>query len=186
MPIKYEKESSFLSSEEIRSIEEWTSEMKKYPLLIPIVKRKIAQRTLEIPHKNIGNGLNRMVYDLGNGYVLKIALSEIGLISNAQEFRLYHFSHPDIQQYLCPVMEKGQGWIVMKKMDHKASMNLVNLQKLSDLIIKFLLHGIVPVDLKLANIALTHDNEMVVIDYGLFIKTLYGKTVDSNDYIHSE
>ncbi|MGE6261015.1 hypothetical protein ACQKCU_24575 [Heyndrickxia sporothermodurans] len=176
MPIK--KESSFLSSKEIGSIDAWIFEMKKYPLLIPSVKKKLAQRTLEFKHKIIGNGLNRMVYDLGNGYVLKIALSEIGLISNAQEFCLYHCSHPDIRQYLCPVMEKGHGWIVMKKMDRKVSMNLVNLQKLSDLTMKFLLRGIVPVDLRLANIALTHDNEMIVIDYGLFIKTLYGRIVN--------
>jgi RIO-like serine/threonine protein kinase len=147
--------------------------MKKYPLHTPRKKMKLAQPTLELPYKIIGNGLNRMVYDLGNEYVLKIALSEIGLISNAQEFNLYHNSPPDIRQHLCPVMEMGQGWVVMKKMDCKVSMNLVNLQNLSELTMKFLLRGIVPVDLKLANIALTHDNQMVVIDYGFFIKTLY-------------
>ena len=185
MPITNDKGSSFLSSKEIGSIDAWISEMKKYPLLIPTKKRKLAQRTLELPYKLIGNGLNRIVYDLDNGYVLKIAFSEIGLISNGQEFSLYHSAHPDIKQYLCPVKEKGQGWIVMKKMERKAPINLENLQKLSTLTMKFLLRGIIPVDLRLANIALSHDNEMVVIDYGLFIKALHGKSDQSNDDIHS-
>jgi hypothetical protein len=143
--------------------------MSKYPFRTPWKKINLAQGTLTLPYKIIGSGLNRMVYDLGNGYVLKIAFSEIGLISNNREFNLYHSSQPDIQQYLCPVMERGQGWIVMKKMDRKVSMNLVNLQKLNELTMKFLLHRIIPVDLKLGNVALTQDNKMIVIDYGLFI-----------------
>lgn len=180
MPIKNEKESSFLTSKEIDSIDEWISKMAIYPLSIPREKIKLAQRTLELPYKVIGNGLNRMVYDLGNGYVLKIALSEIGLKSNTQEFNLYHSSHPDILKFLCPVMEKGQGWIVMKKMDRKVSISLVNLQKLSELTMKLLLKGIVPVDLRLSNIALTDDNQMVVIDYGFFTTPLYGRNENSN------
>lgn len=179
MPNENEKESSFLTSKEIGSIDAWISKMIICSHCIPREKVKLAQRTLELPYKIIGNGLNRMVYDLGNGYVLKIALSETGLISNTVEFNLYHSSHPDIQQYLCPVLEKGRGWIVMKKMDRKVSMNLVNLQKLSELNMKFLLRGIVPVDLKLSNVALTHDNRMVVIDYGFFIAPLNGRIVRS-------
>jgi hypothetical protein len=179
MPIN-EEENSFLSSKEIDSIEAWISIMKTHPLSTPKEKMKLAKRTLDLPYKIIGNGLNRMVYDLGNGYVLKIALSEIGLISNTQEFNLYHSSHPDIRKYLCPVMEKGKGWIVMKKMDRKVSINLVNLHKLSELTMKFLLRGIVPVDLRLSNIALTDDNQMVVIDYGFFTAPLYGRNENSN------
>ena len=56
MPITNDKGSSFLSSKEIGSINAWISEMKKYPLLIPTKKRKLAQRTLELPYKLIGNG----------------------------------------------------------------------------------------------------------------------------------
>jgi hypothetical protein len=163
------KESLFLTSKEIDSIHAWISKMSKYPFRTPWKKIKLAQDTLTLPYKIIGSGLNRMVYDLGNEYVLKIAFSEIGLISNTREFNLYHNSHPDIQQYLCPVMDMGQGWIVMKKMDRKVSMNLVNLQKLSELTMKFSLHRIIPVDLRFGNVALTQDNQMIVIDYGLFI-----------------
>lgn len=163
------KESSFLTGKEMKCIDTWISQMEKYSFRIPSEKRKIAQNTLYLlPYETIGNGFNRIVYDLGNGYVLKIALSEIGLKSNSQEFNLYHSAHPDIQKSLCPVMEKGQGWIVMKKMDGKASINVENIQKLSELAIKFLRQGIVPVDLRLANVALTHENQMVVIDFGLF------------------
>ncbi|HEY2420778.1 MAG TPA: hypothetical protein VGI04_05160 [Neobacillus sp.] len=172
MPINNESETSFLTRNEMDSIEAWISIMRIDPLSIPKEKMKLAQRTLELPYRIIGNGLNRMVYDLGNGYVLKIALSGLGLISNTQEFNLYHTSHPDIQKYLCQVMEKGQGWIVMKKMDRRVSLNLVNLQKLSKLTMKFLLRGIVPVDLRLSNIALSDDNQLVVIDYRFFTTPL--------------
>lgn len=144
--------------------------MSKYPLRTPRQKVQLAKCTLTLPYKIIGNGLNRMVYDLGNGYVLKIALSKIGLISNTKEFNLFHNSDLEIQQYLCPVIEMGQGWIVMKKMNRNVPMKLVNLQKLIELRKKFLRYRILPVDLRLGNVALTQDNHMIVIDYGLFIK----------------
>ncbi|PLT35090.1 hypothetical protein [Bacillus sp. V5-8f] len=162
-------ESHFLTSKDIKSIHEWMAIYRRYLLYTPWQKKQLALRTLTLPYKVIGNGLNRMVYDLDNGYVLKIALSEIGVISNSQEFNLYQTSDSTIRKYLAPVMEMGQGWIVMKKMDHKVPINLVSLQNLTELTMKFLLHRVVPVDLRLGNVALTNDNQMIVIDYGLFI-----------------
>jgi hypothetical protein len=34
--------------------------------------------------------------------------------------------------------------------------------------LKFLSYGVIPIDLRLANVAYSEDNKMVVIDYGLF------------------
>ncbi|WP_233522545.1 hypothetical protein [Peribacillus glennii] len=118
----------------------------------------------------IGHGFNRIVYNLANGYVLKIALSDIGLLSNYREFELFHNSDLNIRQYLCPVLEAGEGWVVMQKIDRKVPMRMRNVRSLSDLTMKFLMNRIVPVDLRLGNVAFTHDHQMVVIDYGLFIK----------------
>ncbi|OCA86127.1 hypothetical protein A8F94_13615 [Bacillus sp. FJAT-27225] len=163
------EESQFIKRIEIQSIQTWIGHLGKYILYTPMQRAKIAQRTLNFPYAVIGSGLNRIVYDLGNGYVLKVPLSFIGLASNANEFHLYHYAHPDIKQHLCPVIELGLGWIVMKKMDRKMAVNLENLQKIGQLTQKFLLHFIVPVDLMPRNVALTHDNKIIVIDYGLFI-----------------
>lgn len=178
MPFHNEKESSFLTINDIGAIDRWISKMKETPLSLPSDKRKLAQRTLDLPYHVIGYGLNRLVYDLGSGYVLKIAFSEIGLICNTQEHTLYDNSNPEIRNYLCPVLAKGDGWIVMKKMERKASIKIENLEKLSKLSLIFLLHGIIPVDLRLANVALTDDNQMVVIDYGLFTTTPLYKSAD--------
>ncbi len=178
MPFHNEKESSFLTINDIGTIDGWISKMKENPLRLPSDKRKLAQRTLELPYNVIGYGFNRLVYDLGSGYVLKIAFSELGMICNSQEHTLYINSNPNIRNYLCPVLAKGNGWIVMKKMERKASINIENLEKLSKLSLIFLLHGIIPVDLRLANIALTDDNQMVVIDYGLFTTTPLYKRAD--------
>ncbi|GHH98878.1 hypothetical protein [Neobacillus kokaensis] len=178
MPFPNEKENSFLTINDIDAIDGWISKMKENPLRLPSDKRKLAQRTLNLPYNIIGHGFNRMVYDLGSGYVLKIAFSEIGLICNTQEHNLYNISNPKIRNYLCPVLAKGDGWIVMKKMERKASINIENLEKLSRLSLLFLLNGIIPVDLRLANIALTDDNQMVVIDYGLFTTTPLYKRAD--------
>ena len=40
--------------------------------------------------------------------------------------------------------------------------------KLIELELKFLSYGIIPIDLRLVNVAYSEDDEMVVIDYGLF------------------
>ena len=80
----------------------------------------IANNTLKFKYKMIGHGFNRIVYDLDNGYILKIALSYVGLIGNANEAYLYNNCNEEVKKYLCPVKEFGSGWIIMKKMETNA------------------------------------------------------------------
>jgi hypothetical protein len=116
----------------------------------------------------IGYGFNRIVFDLNNGYILKIAMCDVGLIGNANEAHIYNNCKKEVKKYLCPVKEFGSGWIIMKKMDNKVPFAIMEYAKLIELQINFLMHGIIPIDLRLANVAYTEDNQMVVIDYGLF------------------
>jgi hypothetical protein len=161
--------SSMLSRSELQTIESWISEMGKHQFFKTARQiMLIAKKNINFKYEMIGHGFNRIVYDLNNGYILKIALSEMGLIGNENEAYLYKNCHKEVQKYLCPVKEYGSGWIIMKKMDSKVPLAIPEITKLIELEFKFLRYGIMPVDLRLANVAFSEDNEMVVIDYGLF------------------
>ena len=161
--------SSMLSRKEIETIETWISQMGIYQLFETVTQKMvIAKNTLNFKYKMIGHGFNRIVYDLDNGYILKIALSYVGLIGNANEAYLYNNCNDEVKKYFCPVKEFGTGWIIMKKMDTKVSYTIMEYTKLIELELKFLSYGIIPIDLRLANVAFSEDDEMVVIDYGLF------------------
>ncbi|KMY51479.1 hypothetical protein [Peribacillus loiseleuriae] len=56
----------------------------------------------------------------------------------------------------------------MKKMETNMPQAIMKYTKLIELELIFLSYGIIPIDLRLANVAFSEDNEMVVIDYGLF------------------
>jgi hypothetical protein len=58
----------------------------------------------------------------------------------------------------------------MKKMKSKVPWRIMQFKNLIDLQVEFLSYGITPLDLRMANVALSDENEMVVIDYGLFIR----------------
>ena len=60
----------------------------------------------------------------------------------------------------------------MKKMGTKVPLAIMEYTKLIELELKFLRYGIIPIDLRLDNVAFSEDNEMVVIDYGLFTMDL--------------
>ncbi|MGE8078851.1 hypothetical protein [Peribacillus loiseleuriae] len=165
--------SSMLSREEIKAIEFWISQMGEYHFFTTTEQRIVpAKNILKFKYKMIGHGYNRIVYDLNNGYILKIALSEIGLIGNANEAYLYNNCNEEVQKYICPVKEFGSGWIIMKKMDTNVSHEIMEYAKLIELELIFLSYGIIPIDLRLANVAISEDNEMVAIDYGLFTMDL--------------
>ncbi len=165
--------SSMLSREEIQAIESWISQIGDYHIFTTTQQRIVtAKNTLKFKYKIIGHGFNRIVYDLNNGYILKVALSEVGLIGNANEAYLYNNCTEEVQKYLCPVKEFGTGWLIMKKLATNIPQAIMEYPKLIELQFIFLSYGIIPIDLRLANVAFSEDNEMVVIDYGLFTMDL--------------
>ncbi|WP_051404990.1 hypothetical protein [Bacillus cihuensis] len=164
--------SSMLSRKEIKAIESWISQMDDQFFISAYQKADIAINTLKFKYKVIGQGYNRIVYDLNNGYILKIALSDVGLIGSANEAYIYNNCNKEVQKYICPVKEFGTGWIIMKKMEIDIPKAIMEYTKLIELKLIFLSYGIIPIDLRLANVAFSKDNEMVVIDYGLFTMDL--------------
>ncbi|WP_409300722.1 hypothetical protein [Peribacillus sp. SCS-155] len=166
--------SSFLSDSEVESIHSWVDKFGKNWFKTSLHKKYDAKKALKLNYKIIGFGFNRLVYDLNNGYVLKVAVSPEGYISNENEYDIYRNCDKQLKGYLCPVIERGHGWIVMKKMKTSLIRAAMDTDKLILLQLTFLKHGIIPIDLRLANVAFTEENEMVAVDYGLF--TTGGKT----------
>jgi hypothetical protein len=163
-------DSAILTSEDIQSIHLWMSKMRQYRYYPVNLKVKKSKSTLNLNYPLIGHGLNRIVYDLNNGYVLKVAFSKLGHMSNENEYKIYKNSHARVQKHLCPIIESGDGWIIMKKMDSIVPMRIMELHKLNALGAKFLMYGIIPLDLRFANVAFSEDREIMVIDYGLFMR----------------
>ncbi|SIR58885.1 hypothetical protein SAMN05878482_104380 [Peribacillus simplex] len=165
--------STMLSRQEINAIESWISQIGIFQFYKTVgQKMSAARKTLKLKYKIIGHGFNRVVYDLNNGYILKVAFSEVGLISNANEAYLYNNCNEEVKKYLCPVKEHGTGWIIMKKVDTKVPFAIKEYTKLIKLELKFLRYGIIPIDLRLDNVGYNEKDEMVVIDYGLFTMDL--------------
>jgi hypothetical protein len=118
----------------------------------------------------LGHGVFRIVYDLGNGYVLKVAIRKSGISCNNKEFNIYKNSPQHLQKRLCPVKEYGHGWIIMKKMTRKVSMaERSHRRQISELAREFLAYGIEPRDLKKDNLASSSKGDIVIVDYGHFI-----------------
>lgn len=164
---------SMLRPEEIQAIDSWVAKMGKHHFFETTAQRMTsATKTLNLQYEMIGHGYNRIVYDLDNGYILKVALSEVGMVANANEAHIYNNCREEVRKYICPVSEYDSGWIIMKKMDTSVRHAVLDYMKLIKLEIIFLKYGMIPIDLRIANVAFSEEQEMVVIDYGLFTMDL--------------
>lgn len=141
--------------------------MIKYRTQSERKKARRAKKALQLPYQVIGSGLTRIVYDLGNGYVVKIAISRRGLESNKREDDVYSRCSSSTRAYLCPVLEYGYGWVIMKKIircEILTEQDDVTLQKLRR---RFLKEKIIARSLRSKNLARL-SNRLIVIDYGSF------------------
>ncbi|WP_216828332.1 hypothetical protein [Alkalihalobacterium elongatum] len=151
------------------SINLWLSKMKYYQNLNFLQRGNIAKKILKLQYKIIGHGYHRIVYDLENGSVLKVATSINGINSNITEHHIYTQSPPHLLKYLSPVKAFGYGWLVMEKNTEKIQDdNGTYKNKLTVLRESFIREGIIPKDLKRGNLALSYEGEIIVIDYGNF------------------
>ncbi|MFD0710672.1 hypothetical protein [Paenibacillus sp. GCM10027626] len=163
------KESKILSERDLQSIRHWISRMKIFRHLGEEKKKVVAEKALHLNYKMIGSGKTRIVYDLGNGYVVKVALSKRGLTSNWKEYDLYNRCSSKLRKHLCPVIEYGKGWIIMKNVKRMAALTEKYERKLPRLRRRFSREGITARSLRSKNLALSKaDKRIIVIDYGSF------------------
>lgn len=171
---KADFQTNYLSEEEMKSIHSWIQKIKNKSIkrekgeLSKHIKK--ARKSLRLKYQIIGNGKNRVVFDLTNGYVLKVALNSGGMKSNEKEYNLFLHSPSHIQKHLCTVKGFGYGWIIMEKMVQNVPDQEYEKKK-SRLTRLFKKHGIKPKDLKKKNLALSDNGEFIVVDYGNFIFT---------------
>jgi hypothetical protein len=125
----------------------------------------------------IGKGRKRIVYDLRNGYVLKVARSKAGRRSNKTEYRLYYSSRiGSLRKHLAEVALYGKDWIMMKKYTRPFVLTSENYRKYLRLVRKFKERGILPRDMysmthrgpSRTNLRLSRSGRIIVIDYGNF------------------
>jgi hypothetical protein len=144
------------------------SKMKRYKDLSLEEKISKCKRRLKLNYKVIGNGKHRIVYDLNNGYVLKVAITNWGVENNKTEFDMYTNCPRQLRNNLCPVKEHGEGWIIMNKVDTNTPVDSKYKKKLRQLKKEFIENGINPKDMWRENLALSEEMEIIVIDYGNF------------------
>lgn len=158
-----------LSERDLASIQHWISQMKRSTSKMEKhhdVSKAI--NALRLNYKILGYGNTRIVYDLENGYVVKVAISRQGLTSNQTEFNLYNRCSTRLGKYLCPVIGHGDGWLIMKKMLRMVSLTEEYEKKLPRLRRRFRKEGIEARSLRSKNLAISDDNRIIVIDYGSF------------------
>lgn len=101
--------SAMLSMQEIKAIESWISQIGIFQIYITAGQLvSTARKTLKFKYKIIGHGFNRVVYDLNNGYILKIALSQVGLISNANEAYIYNNCNEEVKSIYVQLRSMGR------------------------------------------------------------------------------
>ncbi|GGG13559.1 hypothetical protein [Paenibacillus abyssi] len=159
--------SKYLSENEQKTIRRWIPIMIKQKSRTEEQKENRAKTFLKLRYKILGSGKTRIVYDLKNGYVLKIAISRRGLRSNQREYDIYTRCSRRMRRYLCPVMEHGHGWIIMKKLKRRAVLSDKDEMTLSKIRNRFLKEKIVARSLREKNLA-RYKKRFVVIDYGSF------------------
>jgi hypothetical protein len=137
----------------------------------PYIKRKIKGK------KFIGSGGTRVVYDLGNGYVLKFAKSKKGILCNKLEVTMYKSSSTPLKKYFAQIVDydKAYLWVTMKKYVRKFPNSPIYRRELMKIVKKFLENGIIPSKgighynkPYAPNLRLKQNKQIVVIDYGGF------------------
>ncbi|MCZ8510862.1 hypothetical protein O9H85_00075 [Paenibacillus filicis] len=99
--------------------------------------------------KVIGSGARRLVYDLGNGYVLKVSKSKNGIRSNKNEVVIYKSAASRLKKHLAYIKkyDKGFNWLIMKKYIRDFPKTKEYKRKLFKVRAKFRKHGIMTYDL---------------------------------------
>lgn len=75
-------------------------------------------------YKKIGEGSSREVFDIGNGFVVKVAKNEAGLMQNEAEYKISRYDKSGI---FAPIVNKCRNnlMLIMEKADYIEDISLV-------------------------------------------------------------
>ncbi|WP_134702656.1 hypothetical protein [Ammoniphilus sp. YIM 78166] len=166
----------YLDKRSIKRIEKWISKVKKRGYSTNNSDASLARRKLKLYYPFIDAGKNRIVYDISDDKVLKIAISVKGIEDNNQEAKIYKSVSSTLKRRLAKVYESGHGWVIMEKLDKKVPETKSYEKKVIKLHKKFKKKHIDPGDIvkerkrlkaKWKNVRLKK-GKILVIDYGNF------------------
>jgi hypothetical protein len=92
---------------------------------------------LNFPYKIMCKGVNRVVFDMGNGYVLKVAISIKGIKDYKIEAFLYKITPSYLKRHLGRVISNGNGWLLMRKFENQIPRTLKYKKKILHVLNKF-------------------------------------------------
>ena len=84
------------------------------------ISQNISQRKYSV----IGSGSGRLVFDMGNGYVVKMAKNKKGIAQNKAEYQIAAADHSDLFAKIVTVSE-GYRYLVMEKAERIRSISVV-------------------------------------------------------------
>jgi len=122
-------------------------------------------KKLDLPYRVVGSGKHRIVYDLENGCVLKVAKAVSGIVGNTREIKLYFDGPPSLQKHLCKIVDHGRGWIIMEKLDRQIPKGDDHKKQLKKIVSRFSQSRIELSDLKRANLRYNDDKDVIIVDY---------------------
>jgi hypothetical protein len=111
--------SKYLKPTVLKIIEKWIKKVRKHKYKSEYKGDTKAWKKVKLPFKVVGCGYNRIVYDMGKGLVLKIAVTISGLENNKTEAKINRKAHPKIKNQLAKVKECGDGRIIMENIKKK-------------------------------------------------------------------
>lgn len=163
--------SKYLKSKKLKHIQKWIKILEKGEIA---EQSEEWSKKLKLPYKAIGVGKHRVVFDLGNCLVLKVAKIAKGITCNKNEVDLYQSVPSSLQKHLCKIVEYGHGWLIMKKMNKIVPKKKKYKKQVLQILDKFREFGIRISDLinkksgnlNMRNFRLKKDKKIVIIDYG--------------------
>lgn len=126
-----------------------------------------------LPYKPLAFGKHRLVYDLGNGCVLKLPRVPKGILCSAIEAGVFRHAPRGLRKHLCPVVAAGDGWVVMPKLNRALPARRTYEKKVTRILKKSLDAGVRISDIvgrnsgkpNRDNIRLDAKDRVVLIDY---------------------
>lgn len=161
----------YLERKDLKSIRRWIRQLEDGN--VQSENESAVLKALQLPYESIGAGKHRIVFDLENGYVLKVAREVKGIICNNKEADLYHRAPSSLKKHLCKIVDSGHGWVVMKKLNRPVPNKNKYKKQASVILERFAANGIRISDVvsrssgnpKKANLRLNKEKELVIIDY---------------------
>lgn len=113
--------SKYITFSARRKLKRWNAKLEKENITEYDVIDVISE--IDLPYEYIGSGKHRVVFDIGNGHILKVPRTLKGIRCNHQEIELFQSAPPELKNHLCKIKDYGPGWLVMKKMNKGIKQN---------------------------------------------------------------